>query len=258
MTAAEHSRLNAAVAYKHGVSVAEVQAYGRRSFDHGRRHRLQPCNKVDKLPPCFDREPGVLARSQKKGGCIARIARWEEHLPPQAKPTKAERRQSWRRARQMERRDRRKEARLEADRTKPPPGGRKEPRPRLVSGFAGIHPGPGGFKMLFPAEDFRTGEEQRRRDALKSSYRRRQMPKSTHGLRQYISNLDHLGHQMRGEFFFAYTPFSVIGMFTSRQECFFFLFLLAFSCFLHASRSRPEGSGAAAGPICKVLSHPLP
>ena len=86
MSGAEHRRLNAAVAAKHGVSVAEVQAYGRRSFDHGRRHRLQPCNKVGKLPPCFDREPGCLASSEKKGGCLAKVARWVAHSPPRAKP----------------------------------------------------------------------------------------------------------------------------------------------------------------------------
>jgi hypothetical protein len=184
MSAAEHRRLNAAVAAKHGVSVAEVQAYGRRSFDHGRRHRLQPCNKVGKLPPCFDREPGyLLASSEKKGGCFAKVARWMAHPPPRAKPTKAERRQSWLHVLKMKRRDRRKEARFQAGRPTPPPGGRDfELRAWLADcGLAGIHPGPGGFRMLFPAEDFRTQEEQCRRDARKSSYRRRQMPKITHG-----------------------------------------------------------------------------
>ena len=184
MSAAEHRRLNAAVAYKHGVSVAEVHAYGRRSFEHGRRHRLQPCNKVGRLPPCFAREPGVLVASSEK------------RRPSPAKPSKAERGKFWRLAKKMQRRDRRKEVRVKVGRTKPLPGGRKAP---LSTRFPpGIHPGPGGFKMLFPAEDFRTDEEQRRRDALKSSYRRRQMPKITHGPRQYNSNLDHVDHQMRG------------------------------------------------------------
>ena len=187
MSAAEHRRLNAAVAAKHGVSVAEVQAYGRRSFDHGRRHRLQPCNKVGKLPPCFDREPGyLLASSEKKGGCFAKVARWMAHPPPRAKPTKAERRQSWRHVMKLKRRylpNGQPKARFQTGQPTPPPGSRDfDLRAWLADcGLAGIHPGPGGFRTLFPAEDFRTQEEQCRRDALKSSYRRRQVPRITHG-----------------------------------------------------------------------------
>ena len=145
-TAAENARLNAIVAKKNGVSDAEVQAYGRRSFEHGRRN----------------------------GGSWRQViagSNWPIYRAvSEATPTRAERRgfsaRSWCASKRQQRK-----------RRKPPPAPQIQAKARLR------FPGRVFFGADFKASRLGVGSwapsrSRQERQAVASHYRRRQMPKS--------------------------------------------------------------------------------